>query len=77
MKVRVQLPISGISGFLSFAFLLFPPLSARAQSVVGTVTTGAGPRAVAVNLVTDKVYIAGSHVTLIDGATNSTTTVQT
>jgi hypothetical protein len=41
-----------ISELCFFAFLLFPPLSARAQSVVGRLPTGAAPRAVAVNPVT-------------------------
>jgi YVTN family beta-propeller protein len=44
------------------------------------VSAGASPYAVAVNPVTNRIYVAnyGSHnVTIIDGATNSTTTVAT
>ena len=43
-----------------------------------TVATGANPIAVAVNPVTNKVYVANNgsaNVTVIDGATNATTTV--
>ena len=41
---------------------------------------GSSPYAVAVNPVTNKIYVTnlhGSSVTVIDGATNSTTTVAT
>ena len=51
---------------------------AYGQSVTGTVTTGTGPFAEAVNPVTGNVYVAnayGTTVTVIDGATNSTQTV--
>ncbi len=43
-----------------------------------TVSAGTGPVSVAVNPVTNKIYVANSgsnNVTVIDGATNSTTTV--
>jgi YVTN family beta-propeller protein len=46
-----------------------------------TVATGAGPAAVAVNTVTNKIYVAnfgsgsGNTVTVVDGATNNTTSV--
>ena len=43
-----------------------------------TVSAGNSPKAVAVNPVTNKIYVANfgsANVTVIDGATNSTTTV--
>jgi YVTN family beta-propeller protein len=45
-----------------------------------TVTAGSGPKAVAVNRVTNKIYVTNNNsntVTVIDGATNGTTTVTT
>src|SRR5258708_38433342 len=53
-------------------------LAAHAQTVTATVMTGSIPAAVAVNPVTNKIYVANlssDTVTVIDGATNSTTTV--
>ena len=64
-------------------------LSADAQAVVATVAAGTNPQAVAVNPNTNKIYVANadvagaengaqaSTVTVIDGATNNTTTVAT
>jgi YVTN family beta-propeller protein len=49
-----------------------------ADWVTTTIATGTSPYAVAVNPVTNRVYIANqssSNVTVIDGATNATTTV--
>src|SRR5437899_36581 len=49
-----------------------------AQTVTTTVPAGTGPWAVAVNPVTNRIYVANydnNSVTVIDGATNSTTTV--
>jgi YVTN family beta-propeller protein len=43
-----------------------------------TVSAGTNPRAVAVNAVTNKIYVANegsNNVTVIDGTTNTTTTV--
>ena len=51
---------------------------APADKVTATVSVGKGPLAVAVNPVTNKIYVAnfdGDTVTVIDGATNSTATV--
>ena len=51
---------------------------AAAQLVTATVPVGANPYAVAVNLVTNKVYVANlssNSVTVIDGASDSTVTV--
>ena len=52
--------------------------AASAQSITTTVVTGSSPVAVAINPVTNKIYVANQgsvNVTVIDGATNSTTTV--
>jgi len=57
---------------------LMGSLSTHAQTVTATVMAGAGPFSVAVNPVTNKIYVANSNgttVTVIDGATNSPTTV--
>jgi DNA-binding beta-propeller fold protein YncE len=58
-------------------FLLTPhPL--HAQYVTTTVPAGTNPWAVAVNPVTNKIYVANystNNVTVIDGATNATITV--
>ena len=65
---------------LSLAALLVAvacPL-AEAQTVTTTVTAGTVPFAVAVNPVTNKIYVANNSsndVTVIDGATNTTSTV--
>ncbi len=53
-------------------------LSAQAQNVTTTVIVGHNPYSVAVNPVTNKIYVANdssNNVTVIDGATNSPTTV--
>ena len=73
IKAKAKLLITSV---LAFLFLLAG--SARAQTVTTTVTAGTGPASVAVNTVTNKVYVANvtsSNVTVIDGATNTTTTV--
>ena len=53
--------------------------SADAQAVVATIAVGTDANVVAVNPVTNKIYVAGpgsgNNVTVIDGATNNTTTV--
>jgi YVTN family beta-propeller protein len=64
--------------FLTVGLPFFSVVSALAQTVVATVPAGSAPEAVAVNTVTNKIYVANllsSNVTVIDGATNSTTTV--
>jgi YVTN family beta-propeller protein len=53
-------------------------LAARAQIATTTVSAGGFPLAVAVNPVTNKIYVANGDsntMTVIDGASNSTTTV--
>ena len=59
-------------------WLLLNAISASAQFYTGTVTSGAAPAAVAANPVTDMIYVANknsNNVTVINGATNATTTV--
>src|SRR5580700_9056251 len=64
---------------LIFGFILgMASPSAQARTVTATVPVGTNPPGVAVNSVTNQVYVANyssSDVTVIDGATNSTTTV--
>jgi DNA-binding beta-propeller fold protein YncE len=75
-----------ISLFVAVGLLLLLPASARAQTVVATIPAGTGtPRAVAVNPVTNKIYVASctatsptfrrGSLTVIDGATNATTVI--
>ncbi|HTC92904.1 MAG TPA: Ig-like domain repeat protein [Terriglobales bacterium] len=55
-------------------------ISASGQTVTTTVTVGTAPTAVAVNPVTNKVYISNAtsnNVSVIDGATNTIATVAT
>src|ERR1700712_1180829 len=62
---------------LCVGLIAFPPI-AEAQSVTSSLITGSTPYAVAVNPVTNKVYVANENsgtVTVIDGATNTTTAV--
>ena len=59
-------------------FICLVVYPAQAQSVTATVTVGVSPFAIAVNPVSNKIYVAGSgsnNVTLINGADNSTATV--
>ena len=74
VSTRVKLS----SFFFYLAFLLLPATSASAQNVTSTLPAGSGPFAVAVNPITNKVYISnsgGASVTMIDGATNLTKTI--
>src|SRR5207302_4902920 len=53
-------------------------VTARAQTVTAGVAAGSFPISVAVNPVTNNIYVANqnsNNVTVIDGATNATTTV--
>lgn len=53
---------------------------AGAQSLLTNVLVGSYPVAVAINAITNKIYVvnqAGNNLTIIDGATNLTTTVAT
>jgi YVTN family beta-propeller protein len=63
--------------FLVFSFLV-TGASAAAQTLIGTVDTGGTPIAAAANRATNQIYVAnysGNNVTVIDGATDQTTTV--
>ncbi len=65
-----------ITSVLAFLFLLAG--YARAQTVTTTVTGFTAPVSVAVNPVTNKIYVANvnsNNVMVIDGATNTTMTV--
>ncbi len=49
-----------------------------ATNITSTLSVGAGPVSIAVNQVTNKIYVANrnsDNITVIDGATNSTSTV--
>ena len=57
------------------AFGIAAPFSAFGQTLIDTVDVGPAPRAVAVNTLTNKIYVAnwaGRSVTVIDGATDNT-----
>ena len=45
----------------AFALIALAPTPAWAQNAVGSVTTGANPNAMAVNPVTNKIYVANSR----------------
>jgi len=63
---------------LAACCLLLPAVSALGQTVTTTVTAGGVPHNVAVNPVTNTIYVANSNsnnVTVIAGAANTTTTV--
>lgn len=67
----------------------YSTVSLAVESVIATVPTAAGPNNIAINPVTNKIYVAnavsydpygnyiwGNTVTVIDGATNNTSTVE-
>ena len=59
-------------------WLLLAAVSAEGQTMTTTVTAGTDPHAVAVNPVTNKIYVvnfSSGNVTVIDGASNTPTTV--
>ena len=60
------------------AIVLGAVTGARAQNVITTVAVGNSPTAIAADPATDQVYVANlgsANVTVINGATNATTTV--
>jgi YVTN family beta-propeller protein len=76
MRYNLKKPV------LVLAIALAVVIEVRANTVSGTVTTGEYPCAIAIDSVTNKIYVANqgaygstSTVTVIDGATNSTTTI--
>jgi DNA-binding beta-propeller fold protein YncE len=88
MLLKNWISLLRICQFVGVGILLVPAL-ARGQAVVATVPVGTNPSAIAVNPVTNKIYVANcippsggiggrgtpGTVTVIDGATNTTTTV--
>jgi YVTN family beta-propeller protein len=74
-----MLVISKHGGFgLALCLTVLSAMPGRTQTVRATVPVGSSPQAVAVNTVTNKIYVANyvsGNVTIIDGATDSTTTV--
>jgi YVTN family beta-propeller protein len=69
--------LSLLAGFIVFG-LAFVGSTAPAQTVIATVPVGTTPDAIAVNPVTNQIYVANmasNTVTEIDGATNATTTL--
>jgi len=89
MLLKNRLPLPRVFQFLAIGVLFAWPASAWAQAVVATVPVGTNPSAIAVNPVTNKIYVANcippsggiggrgtpGTVTVIDGETNTTTTV--
>jgi YVTN family beta-propeller protein len=78
-KLRAGKVFSIAAANLAFAISAIP---AHAQTLTTTVAVGALPVAMAANPVTNKIYVAnegsvstGGSITVIDGATNSTTAV--
>ncbi len=64
--------------FLAFCFLFVAIESIVAQTLVDTIPVGGYPDAVAANSITNKIYVANQssgNVTVIDGITDSTVTV--
>ena len=65
-------------GFGLMLILAMVAQSTSAQTVTATITADENPRAVAINPVTNKIYVANTssnNVTVIDGANNATTTL--
>jgi YVTN family beta-propeller protein len=78
LKGRVRRFSAAIGVFIGILSLCGPIGFASAQTATAAVTTGSRPFSVAVNPLTNKVYVANAgsnNVTVIDGATNSTATV--
>ena len=88
MLLENRMSLLRVCQFVGVGILLIPVL-ARGQTVVATLPVGANPTAIAVNSSTNKIYVADcippsggiggrgtpGTVTVIDGATNTTTTV--
>src|SRR4030095_19750 len=62
---------------LTATLLTLWPLTGRAQNITATINIAVGstPAALAVNPVTNKVYVASGPITVIDGATNAIASV--
>jgi YVTN family beta-propeller protein len=79
MRSKIRRSVNEICQFFIAALLLGWPASAWSQGVTATISVGTGPEGVAVNTVTNKIYVANlasDNVTIVDGITNSTITVQ-
>src|SRR6266851_7931944 len=77
-RARVLAVRCWASGVCAALLILGCPLRGKSQTRVATVGAGNDPTTVAVNPVTNKIYVANfnsANVTVIDGATNATTTV--
>jgi len=76
--LKIYLPLLLAAALLGGLFLTLQSIQpAQAETILPAVPAGTGPFAVAVNPVTNKIYVANSdsdNVTVIDGATNITTT---
>lgn len=88
MKPKNCISRAQILHFVAVGLFLVWPVAVRAQTVVATIPVGTDfPRAVAVNPVTNKIYVASctlhglgrpatGSLTVIDGATNATTVIK-
>jgi DNA-binding beta-propeller fold protein YncE len=88
MKSRDRVSLLQIFHFVAVSLFLVWPAAARAQTVVATIPVGTDiPRGVAVNPVTNKIYVGTCSfhgigrpptggLTVIDGATNTTTIIK-
>src|SRR5215469_1233645 len=80
MKLKMRtIKKASLPSWPLFMLVLLLPTSGHGQAVIATVAAGPAPEAVAINTVTNKIYVAnylGGTVTIIDGATNSTSTIQ-
>ena len=83
MKSPHRTTLVRLVSFFAVGLLLGRPAWVWSQSITATVSVGAAPEAVAVNKVTNKIYVAdlggisgNGVVTVIDGTTHATTTVQ-
>src|ERR1019366_1093952 len=75
MSVKKLLKTASLAAIAALIFGIAP---LHAQTATATVAVGTVPNAVAVNPVTNKIYVANNssgNVTVIDGATNNTATV--
>jgi YVTN family beta-propeller protein len=73
---KKEIPMRRI--YWSVAFLMLTAAGLSAQTVTTTVGAGSNPHGVAVNPVTNKIYVSNNgsaNITVIDGATNATATV--
>ncbi len=78
MKHLHQRGVKGLAICLLLGLALLIALPSKAQTATGTIPTGTSPIAVAVNPITNTVYVANSadgSVTVINGEINTTATV--